>query len=149
MNIILVEPEIPQNVGSIARTCAALGATLTLVRPLGFVFSDRRLKRVAMDYWDLVKVRVVDSFDEAIEGVLVEEMFILSSKAESSCYNGVFSENSTLIFGSESKGLASVITDNYKERLFTIPMPGKVRSLNLAVAVAVSAYEAHRQSSHR
>lgn len=144
MELILVEPEIPQNTGNIARTAAVTGSSLTLIRPLGFSLADRFLKRSAMDYFDQIEFRVVDHLDS----YLAEKkcpFYFFSTKGKKLYTEISFSNNDLLIFGSESKGLDKSIHEKYADHFYTIPMLPGLRSLNLSNAAAIVLYEALRQ----
>jgi len=149
MNIVLVEPEIPQNTGNIARTCAATGAVLHLVRPLGFSTADRYLKRAGMDYWKLVDVRYYDDLDDFFNKNANGNFFFASTKAPRSYSEAEFSDNDFFIFGKETKGLdESLLRDNY-DKCIRIPMISEARSLNLSNAAAIILYEALRQNEYK
>jgi tRNA (cytidine/uridine-2'-O-)-methyltransferase len=141
MEIILFQPEIPQNTGNIARTCAVTHSKLSLVRPLGFSLVARRLKRSGLDYWSEVEFNVADSLEE----LLKESFFFLSSRAKRSYTEISFTEKTQLIFGSETKGLPQEVWEKYSDRFYTIPMIPHSRCLNLSNAVAVVLYEGLRQ----
>jgi tRNA (cytidine/uridine-2'-O-)-methyltransferase len=148
LNVVLVEPEIPQNTGAIGRLCVGLGATLHLVRPLGFNLASRQVRRCGLDYWEHLDLRVHDSWDafRAAERPGAGDLHFLSRHAERSLYAARFATGAWLVFGNESAGLAPLYHQRYADRMFRIPMPGPhARSLNLANAVAVAAYEAYRQ----
>ena len=149
MNIVLVEPEIPQNTGNIVRTCGGVGATLHLVRPLGFSVEDKYLKRAGLDYWHLVDIHYYDSIDEVFK--YQQEHFpdavnyFCSTKAKQSHADVEFKDGDFLYFGKETKGLPEeLIFANYDTAL-RIPMRDDFRSLNLANSVAIIVYEAMRQ----
>jgi tRNA (cytidine/uridine-2'-O-)-methyltransferase len=144
LNIVLVEPEIPQNTGNIARTCAATGARLHLVEPLGFKIDDRKLKRAGLDYWRLLDVRTYGGLEEFFAGN-PGRRFFASTKA-GVCYSGAaYEDGDYLIFGKETKGLPEeLLYKNYASAI-RIPMVSDARSLNLSNAVAVVVYEALRQ----
>ncbi|MEM5948288.1 tRNA (cytidine(34)-2'-O)-methyltransferase [Spirochaetia bacterium 38H-sp] len=145
LSIVLFEPEIPQNTGNIARTCAATGVKLYLVEPLGFSLEDKYLKRAGLDYWPMVDLDVLKSWDE-VESLLDKENFFLVSKFAERTYTEIaYPDDSILVFGSESRGLPDYIKEKYKERLIRIPMRSSARSLNLSNAVAIMAYEVLRQ----
>lgn len=141
MEIILFQPEIPQNAGNIARTCAVASAKLTLVRPLGFAFSSRQLKRAGMDYLEEVECQTIDD----LEPYLKEPFYFFSTKGKRKYTEINFKKNSQLIFGSESAGLPSYIHEKWANHFYTIPMQSGKRSLNLSNAVAIVLYEAWRQ----
>ncbi len=145
MNIVLVQPEIPQNTGNIARTCAATGAKLHLIEPLGFVLDDKHLKRAGLDYWDLMEYTVYKSWEEFLEKNPEANLYYLSTKAPRDHTSVQYKENDYLVFGKETKGLdEQLLSDNYA-RCLRIPMRQEARSLNLANSVAIVLYEALRQ----
>lgn len=147
VNVVLVEPEIPQNTGNIARTCACTGSALHLVKPFGFEISDRTLKRAGLDYWDKVKIYYYDGLDDFLSKHRNDRLFFLTTKAEKSIYAAEYPDNCYLVFGKETKGLPeSLIYTNY-DKAVRIPMIGALRSLNLANSVAIALYEALRQHS--
>lgn len=145
MNIVLVEPEIPQNTGSIARTCAVTGSSLHLIYPLGFSTEDRYLKRAGLDYWKYVDIHYYHSFNE-LEERHGHHPFFLFTKKTSCHYTEIqYPKTSFLIFGKETEGLSSEIMDGYPHSLLRIPMLEGRRSLNLSAAVNIVLYEALRQ----
>lgn len=147
LNIVLVEPEIPQNTGNIVRTCGGIGAKLHLVRPLGFSVEDRYLKRAGLDYWHLVDIQYYDSFAEVQAAAAAEEaaFYYCSTKARKRHSEVSFRDGDYLVFGKETKGLPEdLLAANY-ENCIRIPMRPDFRSLNLSNAVAVVAFEAMRQ----
>ena len=146
LNIVLVEPEIPQNTGNIARTCALTNTTLHLIRPLGFSVDDKHLKRAGLDYWHLVDIRYYDSFSELVEKYKGESFFYATTKAIHRYTDVEYSKNSFLVFGSETKGLPKEILDGNENRTIRIPMKKDIdRSLNLANSVNIILFEALRQ----
>ena len=145
INIVLVEPEIPQNAGNIVRTCAAIGAKLYMVKPLGFIMEDKYFKRAGMDYLDFANVTVVDSFDEILKANPNSKFFYASTKSQKIYSQANFEENCFIVFGKESYGLSETILKNNYENCIRIPMSEKARSLNLSNSVAIIAYEAMRQ----
>jgi len=147
VNIVLVEPEIPQNTGNIARTCAATGASLHLVRPLGFSTDDKHLKRAGLDYWDLLDVHYHDSFEELLSKHDKDSFFYATTKGKKAHSDMKFSENCFLVFGKETAGLPKDLLMANRERNMRIPMINKenARSLNLSNSVAIITYEALRQ----
>jgi len=145
INVVLVEPEIPQNTGNIARTCACTGCALHLVRPFGFEISDRTVKRAGLDYWDKVEIYYYDSLAEFMEKHSGDKLFYLSTKAEKSIYDVEFPDGCYLMFGKETKGLPEDLIYADYDRAVRIPMIGQLRSLNLANSVAITLYESLRQ----
>jgi len=145
MHVVLVAPEIPQNTGNIARSCAATGSQLHLIRPLGFEISDRYLKRAGLDYWPMVKVRVYDGLDEFYAEHGSAAMFYATTKAPRSYCDVAYPPDAFLVFGCETKGLPESLLTRVYERCVRIPMIAEARSLNLANSVAVVLYEALRQ----
>lgn len=145
MNIVLVYPEIPQNTGNIARTCAATGAKLHLIKPLGFDISEKAVRRAGLDYWDKVDVSVYENLDEFFASNKGGMFWFLSTKANHSYTEVQYSENDFLIFGRESYGLPEpLLKENYGNTL-RIPMLPNLRSLNLSNSVAIVLYEGLRQ----
>ena len=145
LNIVLVEPEIPQNCGNIARTCAATGSRLHLIRPLGFDISEKAVRRAGLDYWHLVDVRVYDDLADFFRKNRVEQMWCLSTKAPRSYTESNFQDECYLLFGKETKGLPEDFLDAHFDECIRIPMRSDARSLNLSNAVAITVYEALRQ----
>ena len=145
LNIVLVEPEIPANTGNIARTCAATGASLHLIKPLGFDISDKAVKRAGLDYWHLVDLHVYENLDDFFEKTKAEDIWLLSSKAPKLYAEARFQKNCWLFFGKETKGLPEDFLQKHAERCLRIPMRAEARSLNLGNSVALVTYEALRQ----
>ena len=147
-NIVLVEPEIPNNTGNIGRLCLATGSKLHLIKPFGFEINDKRLKRAGLDYWEHLSVFMYDNFDDFINLHCNENLIYFSSHGIKNHWEISFEENMFLVFGKESTGLDSNITKANKGKLYKIPMFSKhIRSLNLANAVSVVSYEGLRQTS--
>lgn len=145
MNIVLYEPEIPQNTGNIARTCAATGTRLHLIRPLGFDISEKSVKRAGLDYWDKLELRVYDNWQDFLAQNPNASLWFASTKA-AHCYADVsYSADDYLVFGKETHGLPEPLLAANYERCVRIPMRPTLRSLNLANSVAVVLYEALRQ----
>jgi len=145
-NIVLVEPDIPQNTGNIARLCAATGTTLNLVEPLGFQLTDKRMKRAELDYWDSVHVRKFPSIGNFMEKSSNVRKFYFSTNGEKNYTEADYQPGDCLIFGSESKGLPLELIEAHKEEVYNIPIQLEaVRSLNLANAASIVLYEALRQ----
>lgn len=149
LNIVLYQPEIPQNTGNIGRTCVALGAKLWLVRPFGFQLDETRLRRAGLDYWENLEWEAVDDWSHLSTRLDLKKAWMFSKFATQPYTSVSFESDCTLIFGSESKGLPESIRDSHASRLLSIPMPGPVRSLNLSVAVGIGAYEVYRQTNIR
>jgi hypothetical protein len=148
LNIVLVEPEIPQNCGNIARTCAATGAHLHLIKPLGFDISDRAVKRAGLDYWHLVDISVYENIDEYFAKNGDENLWLLTTKAKVSYADADLSAPKvTLMFGKETKGLPEWLRERYADRCLRIPMRAEARSLNLSNSAAILCYEALRQQN--
>jgi len=145
LNIVLVEPEIPQNCGNIARTCAATGCRLHLIRPLGFDISERAVRRAGLDYWHMVEVLDYDDLEDFFRKNQVEEMWCLSTKAPRSYTQATYHDGCYLFFGKETKGLPEAFLEEHFNQCVRIPMRSDARSLNLSNAVAVTVYEALRQ----
>lgn len=149
MNIVLVEPEIPQNTGNIARTCAATGSHLHLIKPLGFSLADKYLKRAGLDYWNLMTYTVYESFEDFLQKNPGANCYFASTKAARSYCEVQYGEDDFLVFGRETKGLPEeLLRENY-DRCMRIPMRAEARSLNLSNSVAIVLYEALRQHSFR
>ena len=147
LNIVLVQPEIPANTGNIARTCAATGCVLHLVKPLGFDISDKAVKRAGLDYWHLVDVRVYEDLEDFFQKTGAEDLWLLSTKAPRAYTQAEFRDGCWLFFGKETKGLPeSFLAEHYSECV-RIPMRSDARSLNLSNAVAITVFEALRQLS--
>ena len=151
INIVMVEPEIPQNTGNIARTCAATGAKLHLVKPLGFKIDDKYLKRAGLDYWDKLDIEEHESLNAFLEkyNSALDKMFLVSTKSkhtyseiEYNKYDEVF-----FLFGKETKGLPEDLLKKYIDKAIRIPMKKGLRSLNLSNSVAIVVYEALRQNN--
>ncbi len=145
-HVVLVAPEIPPNTGNIARLCLASGATLHLVEPIGFSLDDRALKRAGLDYWDQVKVRIWESLKTVEEAADPgARFFYATTKGERPYFEVRYKKGDYLVFGRETKGLPEPLLWENPDKLITIPMTKKARSLNLATAVAIVLYEAIRQ----
>lgn len=148
-NIVLVEPEIPQNTGNISRTCAVTGCALHLVRPLGFSVDDRQLKRAGLDYWKDLEIFYYDSFDEVVEKHPGSRFLLFSTHAEKSYADECYREGDFLVFGKETAGLGQALLTRYAPFTRRIPMRPNERSLNLSNSVAVVVYEAFRQTGFK
>ena len=147
LNIVLVEPEIPQNCGNIARTCAATGSRLHLVRPLGFDISERAVRRAGLDYWHLVRLCDYENLEAlfALHPEAKDDLWLATTKAPRAYHQADMSGDVTLMFGKETAGLPQWLREKYRDRCIRIPMISEARSLNLSNSVAVLAYEALRQ----
>ncbi|MGO0121908.1 tRNA (uridine(34)/cytosine(34)/5-carboxymethylaminomethyluridine(34)-2'-O)-methyltransferase TrmL [Desulfothermobacter acidiphilus] len=145
MHIVLVEPEIPANTGNIARTCAATGATLHLIKPLGFYTDDRHLRRAGLDYWHLVEVVYHDNFAAFCNSYPEAQLFLTTTEAKRWYTQVTYPPGSFLVFGKESTGLPPEILKAFPDRWIRIPMVSEARSLNLSNAVAIVLFEALRQ----
>jgi tRNA (cytidine/uridine-2'-O-)-methyltransferase len=146
MNIVLVEPEIPQNTGNIARTCAATDSSLHLVRPLGFSTKDKYLKRAGLDYWHLLDIHYYDDFESFLEKKKDERMFFASTKSPNQYDQVEYKKGDYLVFGKETAGLPETLLKNRLDNTIRIPMIKEARSLNLANSVSIVLYEAYRQN---
>ncbi len=145
LNIVLVEPEIPQNTGNIARTCAATGARLHLVEPMGFKVDDKKLKRSGLDYWYLLDITYYKSLDDFFEKNKDGKFFYFSTKARHVYSEIEYPDKAYLVFGKETAGLPEELLMQNKDTTVRIPMIGEARSLNLSNSVAIGVYEALRQ----
>lgn len=145
LNIVLVEPQIPQNTGNIARTCAATGASLHLVKPMGFTVDDKKLKRAGLDYWYLLDITYYDDIEDFYEKNESGNFFYFTTKGQHIYSDVSFPENTFLIFGREDAGLPEEMLKENGERALRVPMIGQARSLNLSNAVAIATYEVLRQ----
>lgn len=150
LNVVLYEPEIPHNTGNIIRTCANTGTVLHLIRPLGFSFDDKHLKRCGLDYWDLASIQFYDSFDELKEKYPDGKFFYSTTKGSKSHSDVKYEDGCFLVFGKETKGLPTNITDENLDSCIRIPMKNTegARCLNLSNAVAIVVYEAMRQLNY-
>lgn len=144
MHIILFQPQIPQNTGNIVRTCSVTNTKLSLIKPLGFSISNKRLKRAGLDYWDEVEITTFDSIEEALEQIDTP-VYFFSSKSKRSYTTANFTEGATLVFGSETTGLPPYLFEKYASHFYTIPMAEGTRCLNLATSAGIVLYEALRQ----
>ncbi len=145
MNIVLVEPEIPQNTGNIARTCAVTDSSLHLVKPLGFSVTDKYLKRAGLDYWDKLDIYYYDNLDDFLDTHKNSPLFFTTTKAVNSYHELEYPENAYFLFGKETAGLPESILHKNLKKTIRIPMKNELRSLNLANSVSIILYEALRQ----
>ncbi|MCL1793556.1 MAG: tRNA (uridine(34)/cytosine(34)/5-carboxymethylaminomethyluridine(34)-2'-O)-methyltransferase TrmL [Oscillospiraceae bacterium] len=146
INVVLIEPEIPQNTGNIARTCAAVGARLHLVEPLGFKIDDSKLKRSGLDYWHYLDIMYYKGTDDFFEASKNQNIYFFTTKAAKNYSTMKYGENPYLVFGKETAGLPEKILKGNPDFCVRIPMKDSLRSLNLSNAVAVGVYEALRQN---
>lgn len=148
-NIVLVEPEIPQNTGNISRTCAVTGCRLHLVRPLGFSVDDRHLKRAGLDYWKDLDIVYYDSFEEVKASNPGSSFYLFTTHASRNYAEIGYKEGDFLVFGKETKGLGDELLSKYSSDTARIPMRPNERSLNLSNSVAIVVYEAFRQNDFK
>lgn len=145
-NLVLLEPEIPSNTGNIARTCAATGSRLHLIRPLGFSVSDRELKRAGLDYWSFVDVRIHDNLEAFFAAESPQNFWLTSTKAARGYTEAGFQDGDYIFFGRETRGLPEEFILKHLDRAIRIPMREQTRSLNLSNSAAIILYEALRQT---
>ena len=146
MNIVLLEPEIPQNTGNIGRTCCATGTRLHLIEPMGFRINEKSLKRAGMDYWNDLDVTIYDSYSDFIEKHRGIKIWMATTKAPKRYCDVDFGDDDYIMFGKESAGIPEEILVENQDNCIRIPMNPEIRSLNLANSVAIVLYEALRQS---
>jgi tRNA (cytidine/uridine-2'-O-)-methyltransferase len=151
LNIVLVEPEIPMNTGTIGRLCLATGATLHLIEPLGFEINDAKLKRAGLDYWKFVNFKIYPDLNTFLQKIQPDTPKIfLSTKGQSEFFEHSFQENSYIFFGSETRGLPKSLLESNQKATFRIPQyDDRVRSINIANAVGIVIYEAIRQLGYK
>ena len=145
LNVVLYQPDIPQNTGNIGRTCVAVGAKLWLVRPLGFRLDEKHLRRAGMDYWQYLDWEAVDSWDEVLQRLPGRRWWCLTKFATRMVWDASFERGDILLFGSETRGLPDSIRQEHPDNNLKLPMSDKVRSLNLASTANTVVYEAVRQ----
>ncbi len=145
LHVILHEPRIAHNTGAIGRTCVATGATLWLVRPLGFHLDDRHVRRAGLDYWPRLKLRLVDRLDDAASEIGRDRLWFFSTKGAVSYTSAAYRSGDGLVFGGETQGLPRSVLDHAGDRVVRIPIDPAARSLNLSNAVAIGVFEAVRQ----
>ena len=147
MNIVLVEPEIPQNTGNIARTCRATGSVLHIVKPMGFAIDDKKLKRAGLDYWHELDIRYYENLEDFF-AKCQGNFYFCSTKAQKRHSDAQYQDGDYLVFGKETKGLPEWLLHERYESCVRIPMLSEIRSLNLSNAVAIVLYEALRQQNY-
>ncbi|MBE6580060.1 MAG: tRNA (uridine(34)/cytosine(34)/5-carboxymethylaminomethyluridine(34)-2'-O)-methyltransferase TrmL [Ruminococcaceae bacterium] len=145
IHIVLFEPEIPQNTGNVARTCAATGAALHLIRPLGFAIDDKKLKRAGLDYWDKLDITYYDGLDDFFAKHQGKTVYYFTTKARNTYADVSYGDEVYLMFGKESAGLPEELLFKNPDTAVRIPMRDKLRSLNLSNSVAIAVYEVLRQ----
>ncbi len=145
LNLVLVEPEIPQNTGNIARTCAATGARLHIVKPMGFTVDDRKLKRAGLDYWYLLDITYYEDLDDFFAKNEGGKFYFFSTKGTHRYSDVAYPDNCFLLFGKETRGLPEHLLMKHPDETLRLPMIDEARSLNLSNSVAVAAYEVLRQ----
>ena len=146
INVVLVHPEIPQNTGSIGRLCVGLGARLHIIRPMGFVITDKNVQRAGLDYWVHLDLSIHDDWESFLKSEMPEKLCFCSTKGVKSHFDYEYVENCYLVFGCETAGLPAEFYTRYADSLYRIPMPGEhARSINLANAVGIVMYETYRQ----
>jgi tRNA (cytidine/uridine-2'-O-)-methyltransferase len=144
-NVVLFQPEIPQNTGNIGRSCVALGAKLWIVRPMGFRLDERLVQRAGLDYWQHLDLELVDSWDEMLAQIDLDRAWFFTKFASSLHTDVTYQPADWLVFGSESNGLPPSVRTNWPSHCVRLPMTGPVRSLNLSVSVGIGLFEAYRQ----
>lgn len=149
-NIVLLEPEIPQNTGNIGRVCVGFNCHLHLIGPFGFELSDKTVKRAGLDYWQHLTISEYDSWEHFLPSIenKIESVYFMTTKTKTSLYSKDFKQGDWFIFGKETKGIPEDTLKTYEQQNLTIPFPGKVRSFNLANSVSIVASEAVRQLKH-
>ncbi len=147
MHIVLLEPEIPQNTGNIARTCAATGTSLHLIKPLGFKIDDKSVKRAGLDYWGLLDLHVHENYDDFLSKYPEAKIYMATTKAKHTYDEPKYEEDCFVMFGKETAGIPEEILKDNEETCIRIPMKEDIRSLNLSNSVAVVLYEGLRQNN--
>lgn len=146
MNIVLLEPEIPQNTGNIGRTCVATETSLHLIRPLGFDITEKAVKRAGLDYWKALDLKLYDNFEHFLNENPGIQLFMATTKARKTYADVCYNKDSFIMFGKESAGIPENILIEHKESCIRIPMLSECRSLNLSNSAAIILYEALRQN---
>lgn len=147
MNIVLLEPEIPQNTGNIARTCVATGSSLHLIKPLGFKLDEKSIKRAGLDYWHLLDLHVHESYEDFLSKYPLAKIYMASTKAKYTYAQPQYEKDCFIMFGKETAGIPEEILKENKENCIRIPMLDSIRSLNLSNSVAIVLYEGLRQNN--
>ncbi len=150
LNIVLLEPEIPQNTGNIARTCAALGAVLHLIKPLGFSIDQASIRRAGLDYWDKLALRVHDNFEDFLQSIgreNTDKLWFFSTKSSKKYFEQKIDLPCFLVFGKETAGLPINLLERFRSQTLRVPMGENIRSLNLSNTVAIAAYDVMRQNN--
>jgi len=147
INIVLVEPEIPQNAGNIVRTCAATGCKLHMVKPLGFELDDKKYKRAGLDYFPLSQIQLYDSFDDLYNQYRDSTFYFASTKSQKTYVDVEYPDGCFVVFGKESYGLREDLLKEHYDHCIRVPMKSDARSLNLSNTVAIITYEAMRQQN--
>jgi tRNA (cytidine/uridine-2'-O-)-methyltransferase len=146
-NIVLVEPQIPQNTGTIGRICVNLGASLHIIKPIGFDIDDKAVKRAGLDYWKKLDLHVWESFEDFLkEHPITQNSYMATTKTDNLYFNAPFKKGDYILFGAETRGIDEKVLLAHPEQCITIPMGGAGRSLNLGVSVGVVIYDAVRQN---
>ncbi len=145
LNIVMIEPEIPQNTGNVARTCAATGAKLHLVGPMGFKIDDKKLKRAGLDYWHYLDITYYNNTEDFFDKNKDGEFFYFTTKGRHTHSDVSYPDNAYLVFGKETKGLPEELLIENPDRCVRIPMQEEIRSLNLSNSIAIAVYETLRQ----
>ncbi len=145
-NIVLFNPQIPPNTGNIGRLCVNAGATLHIVKPIGFDISEKAVKRAGLDYWNKLDLKIYENIEEFFNSIDINRCYFATTKTNTPYFDVKFEKGDYIIFGSETKGIDEEILNKYKEKCITIPMTKEGRSLNLAVSCGIILYEAIRQN---
>lgn len=148
LNLVLVEPQIPQNTGNVARTCAVTGAALHLVKPMGFEIDDKKLKRAGLDYWDKLEIYYYESLEQFLQINQKEDLYFFTTKASKPHSDVIYPRRCFLVFGKETAGLPKELIEQNPDRSVKIPMRNELRCLNLSNSVAIGAYEVLRQHGY-
>ncbi|WP_457743905.1 tRNA (cytidine(34)-2'-O)-methyltransferase [Sulfurimonas sp.] len=146
-NLVLVNPQIPNNTGAIGRLCVNAGASLHLIKPIGFDIDEKAVRRAGLDYWDKLDLHVWESIDEFFENnAILDNAHFATTKTDRPYFDAAFKDGDYIFFGSETKGIPEEILNRYKDRNITIPMTKEGRSLNLAISTGIVLYDAIRQN---